>query len=388
MIVNFEFLAVEPLENVITCMHYAVDKVVFFGYDRIMDIMEEKTSRFLKKRCQVKEVEYVRLPREDFQKVKMEMRQAILREIAIGNECYFDITGGDSLILVAFGQLSKVLNCAMHMYDVAEDRLVEFEESGVHLLSNARKRKVQMNLDLFIEMRGGVINYQLQKELKSNSDPALAEEIDGIFDVARENWELWNPFSELLRTKFVPQKNLSFTSDTDTVAKLIRQNGGRLRRIEEFTRIIDGLAANHVLLDVRHDEKIYTFRFKNRHVQECIWESGSILEMNVYGKEKQVSDDCRVGVHLDWDGVVHDKNWEDVLNEIDVLSLNGNVATFISCKSGKMSGQSSLHALYELDTVARIFGGRYARKVLVSAQPLNDIYMQRAREMKIEVRSE
>ena len=29
MVVNFEFLGMESVENVITCMHYKVDKVVY-----------------------------------------------------------------------------------------------------------------------------------------------------------------------------------------------------------------------------------------------------------------------------------------------------------------------------------------------------------------------
>jgi hypothetical protein len=71
------------------------------------------------------------------------------------------------------------------------------------------------------------------------------------------------------------------------------------------------------------------------------------------------------------------------LNEVDVLSLKGYVLTFISCKSGNMSGQQILHALYELQTVADKFGGKYAKKILVTANPVGDIYMERAQEMGI-----
>ena len=58
---------------------------------------------------------------------------------------------------------------------------------------------------------------------------------------------------------------------------------------------------------------------------------------------------------------------------------------FISCKTGKMSPTNTLHALYELNTVASRFGGKYARKVLVSSRPINDVYRTRAQEMGIEV---
>ncbi len=54
--------------------------------------------------------------------------------------------------------------------------------------------------------------------------------------------------------------------------------------------------------------------------------------------------------------------------------------------SGRMGAQQSLHALYELDTVANRFGSKYAKKVLATGMPLPDVYMERAKEMGIEVR--
>ena len=51
-----------------------------------------------------------------------------------------------------------------------------------------------------------------------------------------------------------------------------------------------------------------------------------------------------------------------------------------------MGPQQTLHALYELDTVAKRFGGKYAKKVLVSANEIGPVYKERAAEMGIEVR--
>ena len=41
--------------------------------------------------------------------------------------------------------------------------------------------------------------------------------------------------------------------------------------------------------------------------------------------------------------------------------------------------------MYELQTVADRFGDKYSKKVLVTARPLGDVYMERAEEMGIEV---
>ena len=68
------------------------------------------------------------------------------------------------------------------------------------------------------------------------------------------------------------------------------------------------------------------------------------------------------------------------------MSLKGLIPIFISCKSGKMTEKNTLHALYELDTVANRFGGKYAKKVLVAPQGIVDVYKMRALAMGIEIR--
>jgi hypothetical protein len=74
-----------------------------------------------------------------------------------------------------------------------------------------------------------------------------------------------------------------------------------------------------------------------------------------------------------------------VLNEIDVLTLKGNIPTFISCKTGKMGPSNTLHALYELQTVAERFGGKYEKKVLVTSRMPAEVYITRAEEMEIKI---
>jgi hypothetical protein len=91
--------------------------------------------------------------------------------------------------------------------------------------------------------------------------------------------------------------------------------------------------------------------------------------------------DCRVGVHIDWDGVFHREWGVDVLNEIDIMSIHNNLPTFISCKMGSVDQM----ALYELETVATRFGGKYARKVLMLAKEVAGGHLERAKEMGIEV---
>ena len=59
MTVVFEFLGKEEIENLVTSMNYAVDKVVYFGSGEAIAQMRDRTSRFLAKYCGVAESEFV-----------------------------------------------------------------------------------------------------------------------------------------------------------------------------------------------------------------------------------------------------------------------------------------------------------------------------------------
>ena len=293
------------------------------------------------------------------------------------------------MILVAFGMLSKEFETPMHMYDVSADKLIELDAGATTCISRVVEIcKVEMSLKLLVKMHGGKINRNLEKNIKGFSNPAFMDDVEKIYQIAKQNWDYWNPFADFLRNIMVPidANTLQVSKRAQTVITALSTSGTKLKSINKLNEIVDALEEEGILLDVEHTNGHYRFRFKNQEIKDCLWEGGSILELHTCQKESSTSDECQVGVHLDWDGVIHEQPGVDVLNEIDVLSLKGNVPTFISCKSGKMGGQQSLHALYELETVASRFGGKYAKKILVTAKELGDVYMERAKEMGIEVR--
>ena len=49
MIVNFDFLDNEPIENVITSLNFQIDKTVYFGYADSIRKYSETLGSFLKK---------------------------------------------------------------------------------------------------------------------------------------------------------------------------------------------------------------------------------------------------------------------------------------------------------------------------------------------------
>lgn len=389
MVVNFEFLGGEPIENLITCMNFKIDKAIFFGYHFVIEEQKAKTEKFLKKYCGVQTVVFHPLSPNNLQSTLNTVRKEVQHERSQKNRIFFDITGGESLILVAFGMLSKEFETPMHMYDIPNDKLIELDDGARICISNdVEMRKIPMSLKLLIKMHGGKINKNLHKEIKGIDDPEFMDDVEKIYQVAKQNWDFWNPFSSLLREIMVPidPATLLVSKRAQTILNALGASNTKLKTIRKLNDIVDSLAEEGILLDVDHTDGHYRFRFKNQAVKDCLWEGGSILELHTCQREAVHSTECQVGVHIDWDGVIHSQPGVDVLNEIDVLALDGNIPTFILCKTGKMGAQQALHALYELETVANRFGGKYAKKVLVTAEELGEVYLERAAEMGIEVR--
>ena len=419
MVVVFEFLSREPIENVITAMNFQVDKLVFFGNHEDIISQKERTENFLRKYCAVQSIIFLPLSGSNLQSVLQTMRKEIDLELSKNAKLLFDITGGESLMLVAFGMLSREYETPMHMYDIYKGKLLELNAESLHydernteainkdnrnaddsalaspnekqhlsISSIATKRPVPMTLDKLIEMHGGVINYKLQKDIKDVPDDESREDILKIRKVMKLHSEHWNPFSEFLRENMNPDEDGRVYRKESTVLKALADSSNKLKSAHKFYQIMEDLARAGAILDLKHSEGKYQFRFKNKTIKGYLWDGGSILELYSFLQEKGHSDECRVGVHLDWDGVLEGSSGIDVLNEIDVLSLQGYIPSFISCKSGKLSPQQCLHALYELDTVANRFGGKYAKKRLVVTSEINEVYQERALEMGIELKVE
>lgn len=389
MVVLFEFLSDEPMENVITCLNYKVDKVVYFGYHDIVQKWFKKLKAFLVKNCDIsaKNVIEYELSSKKLPSIISTMRQAIYRELGNGNSIYFDITGGEDLILIAFGKLSYDLDAPMHKYDVLNNKLIEIDEGAENSISqDVEKRVIKLNLDNYIELKGGLINYNLQKSVKDCVDDRFFSYIDKLWGVANKHWDCWNYFSDFMHSEMDTDSTLTVSR---TYSEMVSDFNAKNYKSFSATRmdsLVKELVAEGLICDYYNDGNVYTFRYANQDIKSIIWEGGSILELYTYRLLRDSFDDCRVGIHLDWDGVIHKASDEDVYNEIDVLGIKDNIPAFISCKSGKLGETKVLPAFYELNTVAERFGGKYCKQILYITGNMSKSHKLRAEEMKIEVK--
>lgn len=383
MITNVEFFVDNPIENVITSLNYQVDKTIFLGYKDVIAKQSKYIESFLKSVCDVKAVEFHAVEKTDLTGMIDVIETQTKAEIKQGNHVFFDLTGGESLLLVAFGLLSSELYAPMHIFDVETNEIHEYGFDNVPTLTQvATCRPISLNLDEFISLYGGTINYRMQKDYKHTWNTEDVKDVENMWNLYQKYSDTWVHYCALLR-KFEPDSHLSVMIDSKQMQAELKRSH-KISNTSQFQSFLNDCNALGLLHSVQYKKGIYCYAYKSEIIRQYFWDSGSILEMYTFLKESQKDgvDDCRVGVHIDWDGVLHNNAGEDVLNEIDIMSISNNLPTFISCKIGNADQMS----LYELETVASRFGGKYAKKVLAVAKEMSSGHVRRAKEMNIEVR--
>ncbi len=386
MVVDFEFFDKEPIENVVTPMNYAVDKVVFFGWEETDQRLKQSIERFLIKYCSVKTVNFVWGSKNNPEPLRETIRKTIKSELEVGNEIYFDLTGGDSMVSALFGTVVAEFDVPIHMYDIRKNKLIEIEsKKGDSISKKVKKRQLKYDLDMMVRLHGGIINEKGGKSFKGSDDEESIKDLQNLWAITERYSKEWNAVSAFLRAH-------QSVRDCETVFKSteLMSQGSQIRQLgiseSEIKTLFHELNKAGLISRYLFQNGIYQIRYKNSYVQNLICETGSVLEKKVFLDTRKIMDDCKIGVHIDWDGVVHRQTDEDIVNEVDVLALDGYIPVFISCKCGKVYGNTGLYALYELETIARQFGGKYVRKILAVVQNPGKVNTMRAKEMGIEIR--
>ncbi|MCR4788910.1 MAG: DUF1887 family protein [Lachnospiraceae bacterium] len=384
MVVLIEFLDREPIENYITCLNYQVDRVVFFGYQKEIDRQRETAQNFLKKECGISSVIFHAVSATNAKATIENITKQVEAEKGHGADVFFDVTGGESLILTAFGIIAERIKAPVHFFDVVKGEIHEIETgANKHMSTFVPERKVRMTIDRYLCMYGGI---EIKERHKNNKE--LTQEnivnLRSLCEVSEQFREVWNGFSNFMAYVFNNGDSLSAARSAQEVILELNKDNVKIGTVKDLNEILDTLSEKKLITDLVHEDGKYRLKYVNKYVKACILEAGSVLELNACSRECIDTDEYRIGVNIDWDGVVHPAAQGDVYNEIDVLTLKGYILTFISCKSGKFRNDEEVNrALYELETVATRFGGRYAVKKIYLKNKLGPVHEERAEEMGI-----
>lgn len=377
------------VENIVSCLTFQPEKLIYVGDHKFMEQNSQGLCRFLESRFPKTEVVFRGVRRNDLEDIL-----SVLTEIIEENPgCAFDLTGGEDLLLFAVGMLAERFHTKgvqLHRFNVRTGRVTDFDGDGqpVPLAVPA------LTVEDTITLHGGLI-------VKGKTDaPWLFEEsirqdVEAMWEISRADCARWNTQSVVLNGLYShrqPEEDpLKVQVDLSTLSNAWQRSCAD----KDFDTFMAGLCQAGMLLDCDYTAPMLSYRYKSPQVRRCLEKAGNLLELMTCLVAKDLKtakgqprfSDAMTGVTIDWDGEQHRQGsgQVDTANEIDVILMKGLVPIFISCKNGSVGEDE----LYKLSTVARRFGGKYVKKVLVGTtlgkmpQSSREHFTQRAREMDI-----
>ncbi len=391
-----EFFDKMAVENVIACLTDVPERVIFLGDNaKLMQKHIEKYQKVFADRGRIVEFCFRTVSRSN-----LENAVAVLSKIVeTCEDCAFDITGGEEILTLALGIVCErhpEKKIQIHRFNIKSGAVYDCDKDGVTIYKDTPVLSVDENVRLY----GGEVSYggiNDTKTYKWDLTPAFQADVSRIWSVCRRNVRAWNKqcgfFSAMEEVGAVSGDGLVTTASRYEVEKYLKQNRASGQIVKG---IVSDLCRYGLVRNFAEDGRgVLTVSYKNAQVKKCLVKAGQALEMHVFvtacalreADGSPVYDDARNGVLIDWDGSIPGEEGEvryDTENEIDVLLMHGIVPVFISCKNGFVASDE----LYKLDSVARRFGGRYAKKVLVATAldtmgKAGEYLRQRARDMDI-----
>ena len=360
-----EFLDTKPVENLSGALTVDTDKIIFIGQAKQIEKTKWELENILDYRDFVGSIEYISVNPNDTD----DTMGKIIDTIAKNPGCIFDITGGDGLILFAFGRVyerysSRDMNLHLMNVRTGRERFISDDE---HSYQNRPVLSVEEN----IMLHGGLVVYDDMKRGGTHAwayDDEFVADIEKMWEICRQDVGLWNYQTTLLEE--IEQMNEAPADEPLLLEVNSEDIFSNASTYPNLTGIFPLLLESGILTDYHFDRNFFRIQYKNEQVKRCLIKAGTILELKTYvlasrlcyKNGNHVFDNGMVGVYIDWDGQVH-YGWDeaDTENEVDVVMMKGLVPVFISCKNGSFK----VDELYKLSSVADYFGKGYAKKILV-----------------------
>ncbi len=400
-----ELVDAAPIHNIMGAMAFNAEKIIYVG-----SVKEEKFRKktactldqfYRKKGFENISYEYVQIIKNDFNDIYKK-----LSKIASENKsCYFDISGGEDIILSALGFVFAE-NPDIHLYQVnpATGKVYIYEmqtdDSGNRKIEKITKSaEIQNTVEESIIAHGGAVVYDTEK---SGCTHIWQFSIDFCYDI-RKMWDiccngpsripdptnqysytrLWNSVTtalgnleEINKSEYINELLVS----VEKAENYIKKQGGHMPSDDYLYAL---MKAGLISYGEKNSENILHIIYKNEQIKLCLTKAGTLLELKTYLACEQLINskftDCMTGVTIDWDGIIHDnvtdineyynmtvmerlENIEDTVNEVDVILMRGLIPYFISCKNGKFTAEE----LYKLNTIKDRFGTTYGKIFIIT----------------------
>lgn len=346
-----EFFDYENLNNCISQLHDKFDKIhyLYFADDR--SDKREFLFGALEKFNRGTYTGFHKIEKRDIEEIISKLTDLVKDE----NSYVFDITGGSELFIAAAGIFigkNPDLNITLRQYNVRSGKLSASYPGAFA----GQQKNYRIGAETLIKLQGCAIEYgEYEYDLQKGD---LEKCILKLWNVVKNDPVSWNKFCTLPNFS-----SKSFYSG----ATFYKRTMSDFEK-EAYQKVIKLLKKSNII-SVTESKEIdgdtYSgFKSNLPPEADILFEKGgNILELLTYAAIKRVDEnaDVMVGVPVDWDGEFTGNEGE-TKNEIDLIVSNGRLPVFISCKNTSVSNDF----LYELKSVARHYGGRYAKSVLVS----------------------
>ena len=276
-------------------------------------------------------------------------------------ECVLDLTCGDTAVSIAAGVLicnlprGKWDNLRIVTYDLAGDRFRRLFGKSMSV------PEVQISVEELIRLYGGDILPDSFQPLPTFQ----AAELDDLWEYVSRNPREWNRYLSVM---------IEFESRADSKTDVflpLSAIAGEIRDFSEKEALMREclalLHSKHAVINRSEENSLY-YSYTSPLMRHCTFRAGTILETKVLLEAREYKEDdkpyftdCRLGVTIDWDGIIYDQDdIPETRNEVDLVLMRGVTPLFVSCKNGNVDENE----LYKLHTVANRFGSPKAKKLL------------------------
>lgn len=390
-----EFFDKTAIENMCGCLTKAPDRVIFIGdKSKVMKKAVARYSRVMEDRGYQVEFIVKTVNRNNLGGIIKLLCEIVEKY----DDCYFDLTGGEDLYLVAAGAVRERYphkNIQMHWFNLKSNTIADCDQDGTTIMTELPHLTVEEQVRIY----GGDVVYDNERPLGTHRwdmNPEFVEDINKMWEICRRNPRRWNTLmGVLVAAENVAEPDgdpLVLLARKEKVVEKLAEKGHYFLWAPEIVRM---LFAAGLLTSCDCNDTTVRLAYKNAQIKRLMSNAGKILEMKIYSLARSLTGpdgspvygDVMTGVYIDWDGEVHGEQAAyDTVNEIDLVLMRNLIPVFISCKNGHIDQEE----LYKLVSVTSRFGGKYARKVLIanSLDPESDFckhLTQRAADMGIDL---
>ena len=377
--VLIEFFDQDYLENIIASLDGNFDKVIFF-YESQNDGFVEESARYLKmflKQRKQMSVEFRMIEPFDYTSVISTFEQLPLKD----TNYVFDTTGGSNFFIAVAGYYAAYYpqDNEIRIYDINERFCYSSKEGQESRKITLPKLKVEE----VIKIHNASVIKEPDTLIRYTINDADLKALERLWKLASEDTTQWNRFMHSARIMYPSKKIKGKNAITinDTVLNInLECYDAVINRLKKYGFV---KSTHKKPSDNKPDAIEITYElFIPDSISSVFKQAGNLLELYTYAAIDRCGcfNDVVTGINLDWD-TEENKSSDETTNEIDVIATDGCIPIVISCKNTNIIKEY----LYELETVANHYCGKYSRKVIITSAKVLPVIRNRAKDMGITV---